>query len=165
MSTNIEYLDETWNVASGCDVVSEGCRNCWARTVAEGRLRGRFGYDNVDPFAPKFWPDRLDAPLHSPAAVRFVSVEPMLGPVDLWGPHYRVNGGMQGAVSTWPGSLDWVILGGETGPGARPMRPEWALDVYRQCKVAGVPFFWKAGSRGLTYDPEMTATREVSNAV
>jgi len=36
-----------------------------------------------------------------------------------------------------------VIVGGETGPGARPMQPEWALDVYQQCNAAGVPFFYK----------------------
>lgn len=55
----------------------------------------------------------------------------------------------------WPGGgerhLDWVILGEETGPGARPMQPEWALDVWRQCKAAGVPFFWKQWGRNVVW--------------
>jgi hypothetical protein len=41
------------------------------------------------------------------------------------------------------------------------MQLEWALDLYRQCRAAGVPFWWKSGSRGLSYDPEMMATREL----
>lgn len=74
-----------------------------------------------------FHRDRLIHLRNTPAAVRFVSIEPMLGAL----PELVLDG------------IDWVILGGETGPGARPMRPEWALDVYRQTKVAGVPFFFK----------------------
>lgn len=61
------------------------------------------------------------------AAVRFLSVEPLLeelGRVDLRG-------------------VDWVIVGGESGHGARPMRPEWALSVRDQCVTSGVPFFFK----------------------
>jgi protein gp37 len=59
--------------------------------------------------------------------VRFLSVEPLLedlGPIDLSG-------------------IDWVIAGGESGPGARPMKPEWAIGVRDQCRAAGVPFFFK----------------------
>jgi protein gp37 len=61
------------------------------------------------------------------AAVRFLSVEPLLedlGAIDL-------------------GRVDWVIVGGESGRGARPMRPEWAIAVRDQCASAGVPFFFK----------------------
>jgi protein gp37 len=94
--------------------------------------------------------------LSTPAAVRGISYEPALGPLRMrreWlQPH-------EGWVTTIDGpgwdvdgtALDWVILGGETGPGARPMQPEWALDVYRQCKAAGVPFWFKqlgSGHRG-----------------
>jgi protein gp37 len=62
----------------------------------------------------------------APAAVRFLSVEPLLGPVEL-----DLTG------------IDWVILGGESGPGARPMDPAWALSIRDQCQAADVPFFFK----------------------
>ncbi len=82
--------------------------------------------------------------LRTPAAVRFLSVEPMLGPVDL----SDVLAGLQGVrgdgYETAPvPELGWVILGGESGHGARPMDPTWALDVVAQCRAAGVPVFVK----------------------
>src|SRR5438132_97692 len=61
-----------------------------------------------------------------PAAVRFLSVEPLLGPVTL--------------DLT---SINWVIVGGESGPHARPMHPDWARGVRDQCVAAGVAFFFK----------------------
>ena len=66
----------------------------------------------------------------TPAPWRFVSAEPLLGPLDLRGPLSR-------------GQVQWVIAGGESGPGARPMREEWAADLLAQCRQAGVPFFLK----------------------
>jgi len=62
-----------------------------------------------------------------PAAVRFLSLEPLLGPMD----HLPLDG------------IHWVIVGGESGPGARPMRAEWARGIRNQCLAAGVPFFFK----------------------
>jgi len=62
-----------------------------------------------------------------PAAVRFLSCEPLIGPLD--------NLPLRG--------IRWVIVGGESGPRARPMQAEWALSVLRQCRAAGVPFFFK----------------------
>jgi protein gp37 len=59
---------------------------------------------------------------------RFVSYEPALGPVDL---------------SRWLPNLDWVIMGGESGPGAREMLPWWVRDTRDQCQSFGVPFFFK----------------------
>lgn len=89
---------------------------------------------------------RIPVLLQIPAAVRFVSVEPLLGPVDL--ARY-----MQIYVDPYTRKvypldpqgvrLDWVICGGETGPGARPMHPDWARSLRDQCAVAGVPFFFK----------------------
>src|ERR1700678_1149905 len=70
---------------------------------------------------------RIDVLRTAPAAVRFLSVEPLLedlGPVDLTGIH-------------------WVIVGGESGPGARPIAKEWILSLRDQCERAGVPFFFK----------------------
>lgn len=73
---------------------------------------------------------RLDDLARVPAATRFLSAEPLLGPLEitanLWG----------------QGHLDWVIAGGESGPKARPMHPEWANSIRRQCYET-VPFFFK----------------------
>jgi protein gp37 len=76
--------------------------------------------------------------LATPAALRFVSIEPMLGPVDLRAAAF--NGA--DSFGTLEG-IHWVIAGGETGPGARPMHPDWARSVRDQCVQAGVPFFFK----------------------
>jgi protein gp37 len=89
------------------------------------------------PWPPNVWvgvtvetADYLDRIRHLqavPAAVRFVSLEPLLGPIT----HLPVSG------------LDWVIVGGESGPGARPMHVGWARSLRDQCEAAGVPFFFK----------------------
>jgi len=65
--------------------------------------------------------------LNTKAAVRWLSVEPLLGPINF--------GSMEG--------LDWIVVGGESGPGARPMAKKWATDIRDACKTAGVPFFFK----------------------
>jgi protein gp37 len=70
---------------------------------------------------------RVEDLRRSPAAVRFLSVEPLLedlGTLNLSGIH-------------------WVIVGGESGVGARPMHREWVVSIKKQCKVSGVPFFFK----------------------
>lgn len=77
-----------------------------------------------------------------PAAVRFLSCEPLLGPIK-FSPivHDTILGKMQApALSV---VIDWVICGGESGPGARPMDPNWARLLRDQCEVAGVAFFFK----------------------
>lgn len=61
------------------------------------------------------------------AAVKFLSMEPLIGPV--------------GAIDLF--GIDWVIVGGESGHGARPMREAWAIHIREQCSRAGVPFFFK----------------------
>ena len=97
--------------------------------------------------------ERIPILLQIPAAVRFVSVEPMLGCVDLERLCYE-NGvceidalhGSHGVIRPHRGSntsLDWVICGGETGPGARPMKKDWVYGLKGQCVDAGVPFFFK----------------------
>lgn len=74
--------------------------------------------------------------LATPAAVRFLSLEPLLERVD-------IEAAMpSGGAYDWSG-LHWVIVGGESGPGARPMDPDWARSVRDQCRAAGVPFFFK----------------------
>jgi protein gp37 len=254
MSTNIEWTNETWNPLTGCTLVSEGCRNCYAAREAAGRLShhpayaglavrrgGRpvftgevrlhperleqplrwkrprmifvnsmsdlfhesvpFGFvDKVfavmaltprhtyqiltkrpermreylttrtphdvasEPFAtidvaggdPARWPlpnvwlgtsvedqasadRRIPHLLETPAAVRFLSCEPLLGPVDLG--HYLCKTWRKGV--TIGRYLDWAIVGGESGPNARPMHPDWARSLRDQCQAVGVPFFFK----------------------
>jgi protein gp37 len=70
---------------------------------------------------------RIDLLRQTHARVKFLSLEPLLGPL----PHLDLSG------------IDWVIVGGESGPGARPMSDEWVIDIREQCIAAGVPFFFK----------------------
>lgn len=72
------------------------------------------------------WTTRIDDLRDTPARVKFLSCEPLLGPLDL-----DLN------------DIDWVIVGGESGHGARPMRADWARDIRGQCQSADVPFFFK----------------------
>lgn len=89
---------------------------------------------------------RIPALLDTPAAVRFLSCEPLLGPVDLScgnvrpGFHAPCDGMCRGALLH---GIDWVIVGGESGPDARPMHPAWARQLRDQCVAAGVPYFLK----------------------
>ena len=79
--------------------------------------------------------------LRTPAAHRFVSYEPALGPVDLrTGIYAHPNGGRAG---TSLDGIDLLIAGGETGPGARPSHPDWFRSVRDQCAAAGVDFHFK----------------------
>ena len=65
--------------------------------------------------------------VHTPAAVRFLSLEPLLGPIDLG----------------HPDGIDWVIIGGESGPNARPLDLAWVEDILEQCRAARIPAFVK----------------------
>lgn len=98
--------------------------------------------------------ERIPDLLATPAAVRWISAEPLLGPVDLtnisgaeksreygspvhgWSAIWRNNG-------IGRACLDWVVVGGESGSKARPMHPDWARSLRDQCGAAGVPFFFK----------------------
>jgi protein gp37 len=94
---------------------------------------------------------RIPALLDTPAAVRWLSCEPLLGPVDL----ERVgrerlavldpdDTGHEDGLMWHPGpAIDWVVVGGESGPGARPMHPDWARQLRDQCQAAAVPFHFK----------------------
>jgi protein gp37 len=123
--------------------------------------------------------DRIESLLRTPAAVRFISAEPLLGPINLgWvGCECDDPDSWDGVIDalrgkTWieewddpEGSsrtrvdcnavpmLDWVICGGESGPGARPMQADWARSLRDQCVAAGVPFFFKQWGE---YLPPMT---------
>ena len=83
--------------------------------------------------------ERIPLLLQTPAAVRFVSAEPLLGPIDL----YRYMPWTDISTPEFGTGLDLVIVGGESGPGARPMNIEWARDIVRQCREANVACFVK----------------------
>lgn len=96
--------------------------------------------------------DRIDDLRGTGAHIKFLSLEPLLGPL----PKLKLR------------NMDWVIVGGESGPGARPMDPAWVIDIRDQCRSAGVAFFFKqwggknkkkAGRRleGRTWDEMPTA--------
>lgn len=85
---------------------------------------------------------RLPYLLRTPAAVRFVSCEPLLGPLEFSDVTHRSDCVSRLGKPAFEG-IDWVIAGGETGPGARPMHPDWARGLRDQCNAAGVPFFFK----------------------
>lgn len=70
---------------------------------------------------------RIDCLRETGAYIKFLSVEPLLSAV----PNMNLDG------------IDWVIVGGESGPGARPMEPSWVVDIRDQCRTASVPFFFK----------------------
>ena len=88
------------------------------------------------------WADiRIPVLLATPAAVRFLSMEPLLGPVDLT-PHMPPVDPHDGReVDEW--GIHWVIVGGESGPGARPMSADWITPLQEQCADAGAAFFFK----------------------
>jgi len=234
--SKIEWTDEVWNPVTGCTKVSQGCKHCYAETIANRfwatqyppnedgsprkftdvrlhperledplkwkkprrvfvnsmsdlfhesvpgdyirqvlwtiqrcgwhtfmvltkrpkRMMRWFSYDPEMPVLPNMWLGvsvedqktanaRIPILLQTPAAVRFVSYEPALGPVDF--------ASINGALSSWfrngdidvvdEGRLHWIIMGGESGPGARPMHPDWARSVRDQCQATGVSFFFK----------------------
>ncbi len=93
--------------------------------------------DHLLPWRPNMWmgvsvesaeyKHRIDLLRRTGACVKFLSLEPLLGPL----------------VSLNLSAINWVIVGGESGPKARPMNEKWATDVRDQCVEAGVPFFFK----------------------
>ncbi len=102
--------------------------------------------------------ERIPLLLDTPAAIRWISAEPLLGPLDIFNgdPDPRLAGHTATAtyLGDWwePGDglssaprhgLDWVVAGGESGPGARPSHPDWFRFLRDQCQAAGVPFFFK----------------------
>ena len=202
--SSIEWTELTWNPTTGCDKISQGCKNCYAERMAK-RLHamGVEKYENVfkitehpdslrepyrwkkrrvvfvnsmsdlfheaisDEFILKVfdvmkdtehiyqiltkrakrvlkgkWPhnvwmgvsiedmrvvDRIDYLRKTKARVKFLSCEPLIEPL----PNMNLK------------KIDWVIVGGESGPKSRIMEPEWAIDIMEQCEKADVRFFFK----------------------
>lgn len=119
--------------------------------------------------------ERIPLLLQTPAEVRFLSVEPLLGPVDLskWLPGdvpdgycekdgYVIKGYEPNdyELVMYREHLDWVIVGGESGHHARPMHPDWARSIRDQCQAASVPFFFKQWGE---WKPESSANCGLQN--
>lgn len=216
--TGIEWTDATWNPVTGCDKISQGCKNCYAEVMAKrlqamGQANYRNGFavtlqphmlelplrwrrrrrifvnsmsdlfhDQVPldyikqvfdvmaraewhtfqvltkraqrlaelapylPWTPNIWMgvsvedyrvlDRVGHLLRVPAAVRFLSCEPLIGPLT----NILTDDGL--ARLDLEG-IHWVIAGGESGPRARPMQPDWVRTLRDECVAQRVPFFFK----------------------
>jgi protein gp37 len=116
--------------------------------------------------------ERIPHLLRCPAAVRFLSCEPLLEPVQLpaWLKPAYDNGKFRGwdvpgvALRVHGGSedhfIDWVIVGGESGPGARPCEVDWVRSIVRQCGAAGVPCFVKQLGANVVGDPHVPPLRD-----
>jgi protein gp37 len=117
-----------WLMDWRCGVPERTPANVWIGTSVEDQARAD---------------ERLPLLLQIPARVRFLSCEPLLESVDL---DFACFNGAD-SFGSMPG-VHWVICGGESGPKARPMHPEWARNLRDQCAVSGVPFLFKQwGSR------------------
>lgn len=109
---------------------------------------------------------RIPHLLQCPAAVRFVSLEPLLGPVDLTsieGQWSALDDGSDDGVAA-ASVLDWVIVGGESGRNARPMHPDWARPLRDQCVASGVPFFHKQNGMWLHESQDQNGLWDWSDA-
>ncbi|HKI18217.1 MAG TPA: phage Gp37/Gp68 family protein [Isosphaeraceae bacterium] len=172
-----EYIEQIFGVMAYCSRHTFQVLTKRAESMSVWFSRWLGSYDDpltacldragLAPGSPRSWPlpnvwlgvsvedqrradERIPHLLRTPAAVRFLSVEPMLGPVDL---ERSVPCGYYcdpevGHVDHYPSliGIDWVIVGGESGPGHRPMNLDWARSIRDQCRAAGVPFFFKQGS-------------------
>jgi protein gp37 len=111
------------------------------------------------------WADiRIPALLDTPAAVRWISAEPLLGPVRLDGEvEETLAFADEGGALPMIAGLDWVVVGGESGRGARPMHPDWLRDLRDECYVAKVPFLFKQWGHWAPHrTPRMTITQTTS---
>lgn len=116
--------------------------------------------------------ERVPDLLATPAAIRFISAEPLLGPLNLFSLNERR--GERGTITDWhdalrglrfgpseeTAKLDLIIAGGESGPKARPMHPDWARSLRDQCAAAGTAFFFKQWGEYFPIDIKHQATRD-----
>src|SRR5438094_267227 len=110
----IEWTDATWNPVTGCDRVSTGCDHCYALALAKVWLGTSIESNDYVP--------RADLLRAVPSSVRFLSLEPLVGPL----PDLDLS------------DIDWVIVGGESGPGHRPLDVDWVRELRDRCAVEHV---------------------------
>ncbi|MFM1655560.1 phage Gp37/Gp68 family protein [Brevibacillus sp. B_LB10_24] len=141
-------------------------RSYWASAANDLNLSKEHVYINRTPNPlPNVWlgvsvenqraaDERIPLLLQTPAAVRFLSCEPLLGPVNLefWTQFEHPDNEGYGLEAIK--GLDWVIVGGESGTNARPMHPEWAESLRDQCEEYRVPFFFKQWGEFAPHDDD-----------
>jgi len=128
-----EFVEQWWRN-------SEPSRHIWLGVSAEDQATAN---------------ERIPLLLQTPAAVRWVSAEPLLGQVDI-GKWLPCSMHLMGCRCAGP-SLDWVVVGGESGPKARPMHPDWVSGIRDQCAAAGTPFLFKQWGEWLPIDQQEEA--------
>lgn len=182
VTTNAEV-----DILQGCHIDGDATNNAlwnlrWGTQQDNWEDRKRHG--NGGPCAPPAWPlpnvwegvsvedqktaeERIPLLLQTLAAVRWVSAEPLLGAIRFDAMHWPNAAGIvnEDSLSVLP-LLDWIVCGGESGPGARPMHPAWARSVRDQCVAAGVAFHFKQWGAWARWEPGMPAAgvRHVSAA-
>lgn len=126
--------DDSWPVQSEGDIDLPDdiflrqwpLSNCWKGVSVEDQPRAD---------------ERIPILLDTPAAVRWISAEPLLGALDL---RVYMPNALWSRLASWKQpELDWVVAGAESGPGARPCDLEWIRSLRDQCASSGSPFFWK----------------------
>jgi protein gp37 len=136
------YLRDTSTpdrIAEQCDAIAAARGWCHANDDAPWPLSNVWLGVSVEDQATA--DERIPVLLDTPAAIRFVSYEPALGPVDF--SSYLDCGYESGGPQGWIAPLDWIIVGGESGPRARPFDVAWARSVIAQARAAGAPVFVK----------------------
>ena len=112
--------------------------------------------------------ERIPLLLRTPAAVRWVSAEPLLGRLDVrdWLPRTATGRHLPALRGMPIRGVDWIVVGGESGPRARPMHPDWARSLRDQCAAAGVPFFFKQwGEWAPTDRPDRFSYSQMGNGL
>lgn len=165
-----EFLERLYTLAFDCETVRGMPSNATSGRITAARY-GQAKMDDIPWPLPNVWlgvsvedqqtaDERIPYLLKTPAAVRFVSYEPALGPVKFrqkwvdylqgWTVEPEHDPNCDGSCERCPvpvqvrtNKLDWIIAGGESGPGARPANPDWFRSARDQCAAAGVPFFMK----------------------
>lgn len=135
---------ETFGLTQNGDRVPWPLPNVWIGTSCEDQ---------------KTADERIPLLLQIPAAVRFLSCEPLLGPIDISSwlyPKEFIGMPVESYDERWHSNLQndihWVIAGGESGHKARPMHPDWARSLRDQCAAAGVPFFFKQWGEYVSFE-------------
>jgi protein gp37 len=157
LNSHIEWTDATWNPVRGCTKISPGKR-CYAETFAE-RFRGVKGHPYEQGFDLRLVPEKLTEPFtwRSPKTSGGESVW-RIASTDCQGSRICSKRARKCAFCPLSrfledlgridlSGINWVIVGGESGPGARPMDKEWVLSIREQCRSHGIPFVFKQWGR------------------
>jgi protein gp37 len=154
-----EFVAKVWNTMFNCGAVDSGPQHQfqlltkrpkrllefagWMDEVQQRRIDYRNVWLGVSAENQRWADERLPILARVPAKVRFVSCEPLLGPLDLKPYFFKCSGCGEKPCACKRLAIQWVIAGGESGSGVRPMHPDWVRSIRDQCQAAAVPFFFK----------------------